>query len=362
MKLSSTRHGGDVFKYTKEEREKFLDFSININPLGLSPLGKKQIDLFWVRETLRYPDVEYRDLIQAIAKRYKVQEDSILVGNGATELMYAMIRALHPSKVIVPAPSFSEYRISATANQIPVISFPINLETGELPLGRINELCEENSLLYLGNPNNPDGSVLAPEVVKNILEIAADKKTILVLDESFIDFVCDDASYRNWVQRYDNLIVLTSLTKFYAIPGLRLGSGFFPKKLKTVISNQLIPWNVNGIAQLYMQDALMDFEYQEKSREFCEMERKRLVNQLREIPDLRIYNGVVNFILCRLVSGPIRTVEALEELLARENILIRNCANYESLDDTYFRICVHKPEYNDVLIKALKKIFRKGAK
>ena len=113
MILSQSRHGGDIFKLPGGERDGFLDFSININPLGLSPKGKEALIRSWEKEVLRYPDMECRELISALANRYGMPDRMITVGNGATEIMYTLLRVLLPGKVYVPAPSFSEYRLSA---------------------------------------------------------------------------------------------------------------------------------------------------------------------------------------------------------------------------------------------------------
>lgn len=123
MTLKSSRHGGDVFSLAPAERNKILDFSININPLGLSPQGRRALERYWEIETLRYPDVEDRDVTEALAKAYRMPKDTIALGNGATELMYTLLAMIRPSKVLVPAPAFSEYRLSAEAAGIPTESF-----------------------------------------------------------------------------------------------------------------------------------------------------------------------------------------------------------------------------------------------
>ena len=157
MTEKSARHGGDVFGLSAAEQEKVLDFSININPLGLSPLGKEALLHSWEREALRYPDVECRGLLAAISTRYGVPTDTIALGNGATELMYKLLSLLKPLKVLVPAPSFSEYRLSAEAAGCEVESFLLPKENGfRLPLEEIRRKMTAHSLLYLGHPNNPD--------------------------------------------------------------------------------------------------------------------------------------------------------------------------------------------------------------
>lgn len=129
MILSQSRHGGDIFKLPGVERDVFLDFSININPLGLSSKGKEALIRSWEKEVLRYPDMECRELISALANRYGMPDRMITVGNGATEIMYTLLRVLLPGKVYVPAPSFSEYRLSAESVNAKVEEIPLSAKT-----------------------------------------------------------------------------------------------------------------------------------------------------------------------------------------------------------------------------------------
>ena len=232
MTLKSSRHGGDVFGFSPEERNKILDFSININPLGLSPAGRKALTRYWEVETLRYPDVEERDVKEALSKAYGMDKDTISLGNGATELMYTLLRITKPARVLVPAPAFSEYRLSAEAAGAEVVSFLLPVEDHfNLPLREIKEKMGSHSLIYLGNPNNPDGRLLHREEFQCIMDRAQETESLVVIDESFIDFAGDACSYRQECRKYPNLVVMMSLTKFYAVPGLRIGCSFADPKM-----------------------------------------------------------------------------------------------------------------------------------
>ncbi len=177
MSIKSSRHGGDVFGLSEEEQNKVFDFSININPLGLSPEGRAALLAHWEKETLRYPDVECRALKKSLSIRYEIPEESMALGNGATELMYKLLELLHPKKVIVPAPSFSEYRLSAEAAGCPVDSFLLKADQGfALPLEEIEKKLLPHSLIYLGHPNNPDGQMLSPSDFEAVLRLAKKKE------------------------------------------------------------------------------------------------------------------------------------------------------------------------------------------
>lgn len=359
MSTKSARHGGDIFGLSEEERNQIIDFSININPLGLSPKGREALSRSWEKETLRYPDVECRDLVHQLSLHYHMPEDTIALGNGATELMYKLLELLRPEKVLVMAPSFSEYRLSAEAAHVPVESVLLRKEEGfALPLEDIRKKLTRHSLLYLGHPNNPDGQLLPKETLLSLLDMVKEKDSFLIIDESFIDFLGDDYSYRQLFRHISYGAVVMSLTKFYAVPGLRIGCAFLEPKLCEALKNTLIPWNVNGLAQLYMTDALQDETYQKATIRYNREERAALVKELSTISHIEILPGCVNFILCRLL-GTFASAKELQDALAPYGIFIRQCGNYEGLDDTYFRLAVRTEEENKKLINALQEVFSK---
>lgn len=347
-------HGGDIFGLPKDERESFLDFSININPLGMSPKGKDAMLAHLDTDAARYPDVLCRDMKQALAERYGIQEDGITCGNGATELMYTFARVFKPSAVYVPAPSFSEYRLSAEAAGIPVSSFLLDAAHGFRPLGtHFLEQIRPHSLIYLGNPNNPDGQLLGQDVLEMIIERAEEMESQVIVDESFIDFVSEKNSVRHYIRQHPCLSVIMSLTKFYAVPGLRIGILFSSSPVAEVIQNTLYPWNVNGLVQRYIAEAVKDQIYIDESIGYVDSERARLESILSSCEKLTVYPSTVNFILLRLKEHTARWLQT--ELLPR-HMMIRQCGNYECLDDSFFRIAVRKQEDNDCLLKALKEV------
>ncbi len=353
MSIKSARHGGDVFGLPEKERNQVIDFSININPLGLSPLGKKALCCGWERETLRYPDVECRDLKKALSHRYDMPEDTIALGNGATELMYKLVEQLHPEKVLVTAPAFSEYRLSAEAIHCPVDSVLLHRENGfVLPLDDLDKKLTRHTVLYLGHPNNPDGQLLPKDKLDQVLSWVKERDCFLIIDESFIDFLGDGYSYRQLFKEISYGAVVMSLTKFYAVPGLRIGCAFLAPALCQKLRNSLIPWNVNGLAQLYMTQAVQDTTYIEKTISYCQKERNYLVQELEKWPGMEVLPGCVNFILCRLTDGS--TAADLQQALAPYFLYIRQCGNYEGLDDTYFRIAVRTEEENRKLISGMR--------
>ena len=358
MTLKSSRHGGDVFGFSPEERNKILDFSININPLGLSPAGRKALTRYWEVETLRYPDVEERDVKEALSKAYGMDKDTMSLGNGATELMYTLLRITKPARVLVPAPAFSEYRLSAEAAGAPVETFFLSPEDHfRMPLGDIEKKMGPRSLLYLGNPNNPDGCLLGREDFESLMKRAGETESLVVIDESFIDFAGDGHSFRQDCRRYPNLVVIMSLTKFYAVPGLRIGCSFGNPEITGRLNDALIPWNVNGPAQLYMTQAAGDRDYIERTRSFVKTEREWLAGELEKLPGLVVYPSTINFLLLKL-TGRVKDASDLQKMLLPEDIFIRQCGNYEGLDNSFFRLAVRTHEENERLLASLRKVWK----
>lgn len=349
-------HGGDIFALPEKERDQILDFSININPLGMSPRGKEAMLQYFDRETTRYPDTECRDLKKAIAARYGIAPSCITCGNGATELMYAFIRGVRPSEVYVPAPAFSEYRLAAEAQGIPVKSFPLD-RTDHFRVSDTTFLSsiKEGAVLFLGNPNNPDGELLESTAFYRFAKAAEEKKGWLVIDESFIDFA-GTGSCRSFIASHPRVIVMMSLTKFYAVPGLRIGAAFSSEDAASLLQKELYPWNVNGPVQLYMKEALADEDYAEETRSVVEEERRRMAFLLSGHPALTVYPSTVNFLLLQLKNG--KSAADLQEKLMPYHIKIRECANYEGLDDSFLRVAVKRREDNDRLMDALRKVLK----
>lgn len=348
-------HGGEIFALDEAEREQILDFSVNINPLGLSPRGREAVLSYFDREAGRYPDASCRQVKNALAEHYGVPSSAVTCGNGATELMYALVRAVRPSAVYVPAPSFSEYRFAAEAGGVPVHSFMLDSKKGFSPADEtFLETLPPHPMLYLGHPNNPDGQILPEDRFRRFAEAAGAKDGWLVIDESFIDFLGTEYSYAREIGQHPEVVILFSLTKFYSVPGLRIGAAFSSEAAAEALSRQLCPWNVNGPAQLYIAEAVQDGPYIEASRAYVREERARMEAALRQMPGLRVFDGTVNFFLLQLTDG--MTGAGLAEKLRPHHLKIRRCANYEGLDDTFFRVAVRKREENEKLLSALGKV------
>lgn len=352
-------HGGNIVQLAKKygfNTSDCIDFSANINPLGISPRLRVTL-MESLDELTSYPDIHYQKSHQALAEWHKCKSENILLGNGAVELFYDLARFLRPQKVLTFAPTFMEYekafcQVDATVMTLPLKPLLYRLEIAEI-ISASTDLST-GDVLVICNPNNPTGSLILAEDLKVIANELHKKKAYLLIDEAFIDFLEDNSHYSflPFLKDYPNVIVVRSLTKFYAIPGLRLGYAvsYFTDCLKEIRENRA-PWGVNTLADQAVPVLLADKEFQVRTREWVQAERVYLYQALRNFSQLRVVEPSVNYIFFEYVGqGDLR------EKLRQEKIFIRSCSNYHFLGEQHYRIAVRNRWENDRLLDILQKI------
>lgn len=312
-----------------------IDFSANINPLGppdwLRPLIESRIS-----DLIHYPDPDATELVEAIAALHRIPTDQILVGNGATELLHLLPRALGCSSLLLPVPSYADYEEPARLSGLSIEQLPLSPDTGfVLDPTCLVPLLKPAQLVLLGQPNNPTGRTFDAEALRKIA--LKHPTTLFVVDESFIGFT--DGSRSLQQNRPENILILTSLTKLYAIPGLRLGyltgAAEHIQQLKTYLPN----WTVNSLAQAVGTRAVQDMDYLQRTRSFVSGQRESLVPLLSSLPGLTVYPGEANFLLLRL-DHPTLDAQQLADLTLQQGIALRVCSNFSGLDQRYFRVAV----------------------
>ena len=341
--MNKFQHGGNIYSSTGAA-ENFLDFSANINPLGLSEkvLQALQENL---RGVVNYPDANATELKIAISRRYKIPAENLILLNGAAEFFYLYFQVLRPRKVLIPVPSFSEYERAARAAGCEVEYFFLR-EEDNFQLDTEKILQHQCDCIILGRPNNPTGNLISVEEVKKISDAIP-----TVLDESFIDFL-NVESAKSFAGK--NLVVVQSLTKIFALPGLRLGFAVAEKNLAEKFNAAKDVWNVNFLAQKAGVAALADEKFLADTRNWLEVEKKFFVERLKDLP-VKIFAPTANFILFKVQTE--KVAEKILKQLRAEKILLRSCENFVGLDGRFLRSAIRSHEENILLLDKLQKIF-----
>ncbi|MBI5075199.1 MAG: threonine-phosphate decarboxylase [Nitrospirae bacterium] len=348
-----TGHGGNIHKASQISGlplKQILDFSASINPLGLPKTAiaaiRKAISLL-----PHYPEPFADSLASRIALHYSLPPESLICGNGSTELIYLIPRVLKPKRILVAAPTFSEYERACKSIQKsevrklklrPESRFDIN------PEAFIKSMhgCD---LAFLCNPNNPTGRLIKRKDVLKIADAAREFGCYLAVDEAFMDF-CPDETVMKYVSRNPYLIVLRSLTKFYALAGLRIGFGVFPLPFAQRMKIQKEPWTINCLADAAGRAVLNDTGYRSRSLEMMHGEKQFLEAGLERL-GINHIRSVANYYLLEM-----KYAQKVIRDLSKKGILLRDCSNFDGLAETYMRIAVRSRKENKILLKELSKL------
>ena len=346
-------HGGNITKLAAaagRSAGEILDFSANLNPLGppewLRPLISAQVS-----SLVHYPDPDCTELVRAFAERFGCAADEVIMGNGETELLHLLPRVLGKGRAVIPVPSYSDYAAAAELAGLAAETLLLREERGFAPdFGEIERRLTGDEIVILGQPNNPTGTLFAADGLR---ELAGRRPaTVFAVDEAFADFTGEASLLAS--ERPANLVILRSLTKFYAIPGLRLGAAVADREIIRRLRALAPPWSVNTLAQAVGAAALRDRSYGEETRRFVGKCRGELTAEIGAIPGLTVYPGTANFLLVRIDRSGIAAPE-LAELLIADGIAIRVCDNFTGLDGRFFRVAVRTAEENSRLCDSLRK-------
>ena len=349
-------HGGDL--RTAEEAfgipaQKFVDFSSNMNPLG-PPLCVKQALLAYTELIGQYPDPAVRGLRQKLSKLHNIDEQSIVVGNGAAELIDLIVRVIQPKLTTLAIPCFDEY--GDAIRKIGGAVYEVKLSADhqfELIMDR-EHLCEAaaaGSLFILGSPNNPTGQLVDPELIRKLLK----KGGYVVVDEAFMDFVPEESRYSliQEATKNERLFVIRSMTKFYAIPGIRLGYIVGMPKTLSGLRRLQVRWSVNSLAQLIGESVLDETDYADRTIAWLQEERPWLISELQAI-GFDVNPSAANYLLVRIPKDAGISASMLQLEMGKRGVLIRDASRFPGLDHTYIRVAVKLREQNEQLVAALK--------
>ncbi|XBS68174.1 threonine-phosphate decarboxylase CobD [Acerihabitans sp. KWT182] len=350
------QHGGNVLETALKlgiDESALTDFSANINPLGM-PASLRAALTEQLSLAERYPDPLYRRLHQRLARHHDCPASWILAGNGATELIFDLACLLRRKTVLLLTPGFAEYRRALQWMECRIEDYRLAEEDDFRPDQRLlSALTPAIDCLFLCTPNNPTGQLIEPDLMRAVASRCHELNILLVVDEAFMDFIPDVPGMIPELGRWSNLFVLRSLTKFYAIPGLRLGyltSGNLAAMGQ--IRSRRPPWTINAFAALAGERVLDDQRYQQRTRQWLKAEQEYLLAGLRSLPEIKTWRPTANYFFLRCL----RTGFDLQSALLGHRLLIRSCGNYPGLTVDHYRLAVRGHDDNRRLLTALKQV------
>ncbi len=360
-------HGGNLAWAARRyglPPESFVDFSASLNPLGPPPGVLERVAASLGDSACRYPDPECGWARNALAAHLGVPPENVLLTNGGTEAIHLAVRwwascvsGNRPGRgrVVLPIPTFGEYARAAAAAGAPVVHVPLAAEEDFRPsVPMLTAALRPGDLLFLCNPNNPTGALLARDELLEVWRRCLGAGAFLVVDEAFLPLAVGGEGHSlAWdACRGPGLLVAGSLTKTYCLPGLRLGYLIGPADAVAAAAAYQPGWSVSAPAQEALPACLEDTGYLARARLLITTELPLLARGLATVPGLRVFPSHANFLLvdCR---GTGRTAAEWRDALGRRGLLVRDCGNFPGLDPFHFRVAVRRRRENEVLLASL---------
>ncbi len=355
-------HGSDLEKIEAVygiKKEAITSFSANVNPLGISPKMRSTL-IDRIDAITSYPDREYTALRKQIGAYVNAPYETILVGNGSTELISLFIQIEHPKKALILGPTYSEYEREISLGGGTSLYYPLK-EEDDFILNVSDfkkELNESVDLLVICNPNNPTSTAISADSMRKILDECKRHDIFVMVDETYVEFAPDYAAVDSipLTRYYNNLVILRGVSKFFASPGLRLGYAVTGNAdLLKHINTHKNPWTINSLAAVAGELMFSDTEYIEATKSLIHTERTRIYEALKTWDSVKVYEPTANFILVKILKEGV-TAEDLFDLAIRRGLMIRNCSTFPFLDNKFFRFCFMSPKKNTELLETLKEL------
>ena len=357
-------HGGRIGEYTDSDQP-MIDFSANLNPMVMPdiPTAIREIEGIF-----HYPDNNYpklravsADFVEACSGTKgttQITAENIVPVNGSSELirLFAETVIERGDSVIIPAPTFDEYAFQCRlfGADVQYHDYP---EILELSSGQISDA----SAVFLCNPNNPTGDLIAGDDVRRLSDRCSDGETFLFVDEAFIELSDPAQSVAHAVFDSDFVVVLRSLTKVFAVPGLRLGFGIASTKVAELLNRARLVWNVGAPAEVIgreLMGACIKGDYLKRSIALIQKERGYLMEAFTS-RGFSPHESAVNFILVDISSTGMDSQEMVERM-AGNGILVRDCETFQGLDGRHIRVAVRTREENRLLVRAIDAVAEVG--
>lgn len=365
MVTARDQHGGNVFAAARTlgwPLSRVLDFSASVNPLGPSPRALRALARAR-RSIVQYPDPDCLELREALAKRYRIGPERILVGNGSSELIHLLPLGLSIAQAVIIGPTFSEYERALHTCGARVTWLHATRSQGYRPplaeaLRTVKGFGSNPSraALFLCNPNSPTGQAAERGELRALVRLAARRKWLTVLDETFVDY-CEDRSLLPEVADHARLVVLRSFTKFHGLAGLRIGYLAGAAPLLARLRARRAPWSVNALAQAAARAALTDAGHARRSRDYVTRERAYLAARLRAL-GFTVYPSAANFLMAECPSG--WSAPALTGTLRARGLLVRDLSRVPGLTRRIIRLAVRRHHENRRLLSDMASTLSRG--
>lgn len=359
--IQESFHGSDIEVISSRyhmEKDSIIPYASNVNPLGISPIAKQAL-LDNIDAIKSYPDRDYVSLRTSISNYCGAEPEQLILGNGTSELIRLTLNTLLPTKTMVIEPTYSEYTTAAKLAGSEVQRYTLkNLDDFELDVDMfLKALNESFELLIICNPNNPTGKALTREQMDTILTRCLELEIFVMVDETYVEFVKDIHLISSVLltKKYDNLIVLRSVSKFFAAPGLRLGYAITNnKEFLEATSNGKIPWSINTYASI-AGVMFEDEHYINLTKSLIQTERNLIFSALSSRKTIKVFKPDANFVLIKLLKEEQTAGEVFDYCIQR-GFMIRDCTDYVGLGEKYIRFCFLKPEQNDNIVNTILEI------
>jgi threonine-phosphate decarboxylase len=355
-------HGGQLQRIAERfgmPRAELIDFSANLNPEG-PPAGvlsclRGSLDNALGNPSIitDYPDLDELELRQALVGYVSVRPENIAVANGFVPLLDATLQILPIRHCLVPVPAFVEYRRAIERSRVEMIPYALDADSGfSCDAGDLGKSCFSKSCgaILLANPQNPSGVLSPRDELLRIAEEASERNIFFLIDEAFIDY-CPETSLAREIDRFPNLIVFRSVTKFFGMAGLRVAYAVANADLCKQIQESIAPWSITSLASLAARIAVQDQAYARSTIALNKVRRERMHVAIAKL-GIHVYPSAANFLLLRL-PGSIDCQQFWQRSIREHRIVLRNCSNYEGLGDGHLRAAVRTEAENERLIEAL---------
>ncbi|WP_433956790.1 threonine-phosphate decarboxylase CobD [Cytobacillus horneckiae] len=325
-----------------------IDYSANINPLGPPSIIKERWEEL-LSVIADYPDPHAAALSLKLSEQEALDPTQILVGNGGAEIISMIGRMLAGKRVMIVQPAFAEYEEACKVNGCSVEYFQLIPDEWQINVDELQGKLNDIDALFITNPNNPTGVYFSKETIKRLIEMGESADCLVIVDEAFYDFVPNYENIVPFIKYYSNLLIIRSMTKMFAIPGMRLGYLMADQTVIRNIKKYQPHWSINAIALKAGEWCLEDETFAVKTRMLVQNEREKLLRFYHK-NHFNISPTHTNFYL--LQDSLMTDQRPLFLFLLEKGFIPRHTMNFRGLDGDWLRFAIKSPHENFLLMEA----------